>query len=449
MAQISEKTSDAISPPVADSWNERVATLLLVDDEANILSSLRRLFRPHGYKILAAEGGREGLEILAVHEVDLIISDMRMPEMDGATFLARTAEQWPDTIRILLTGYADMSATIAAINEGKIYKYFSKPWEENDILLSVRHALEQRFLEQERRRLLALTQKQNAQLHDLNTSLEEKVRQRTEELRQAMGMLETAHESLKKNYVNTIKVFSNIIEMREGALAGHSRRVAELARRLAQHVGMSDEEVQQVLFASLLHDIGKIGMPDKLIGQPFNALPGEERAQLVKHPLIGEGILLALDYLKDAAQLIRSHHERYDGQGYPHGLCGKDIPLGARIIALVNDYDALQIGTLASQRLSAVEAREFIARHGGTRYDPRLVAEFLKLMGSGQVKAPEPQGRQVRSNGLRVGMVLARDLVMKNKVLLLSKGHVLDNHMIQRVQGLERATGEELVFYIA
>jgi len=438
-----------------------VVTLLLVDDEANILSSLRRLFRPYGYKILTASSGREGLEILGTQEVDLIISDMRMPEMDGATFLARAAEQWPDIVRILLTGYADMSATIAAVNEGKIYKYFSKPWEENDIVLSVRHALEQRFLEQERNRLLALTRQQNAQLQDLNANLEEKVRQRTAEIQQIMGMLEVAHESLKENYVNTIKVFSHLIEMREGMLGGHSRRVAEVARRLAKQIGMCDEDAQQVYFAGLLHDIGKIGMPDRLISKSPQELSNEDRVQLVKHPVIGEGILLSLEYLKDAAGMIRSHHEQYDGRGYPNGLRGEEIPLGGRILALANDFDGLQYGSLGVPCHNAVQACGFISRHAGTRYDPLLVEAFLELSGCEQAKAEEQgaspaappeqltQGRAIKSKDLKPGMVLVQDLAMKNKVLLLSSGHVLDGGVISRIQDLERATGEELVFYIA
>jgi response regulator RpfG family c-di-GMP phosphodiesterase len=143
-------------------------TLLLVDDEQNILSALRRLLRPRGYNVVTAISAAEGLKILEQENVDLVISDMRMPEMDGAEFLERTASRWPDTMRILLTGYADINSTIEAINKGAIYKYISKPWDENDLILSVQHALEKKFLEQERRRLEALTQQQNEQLKEFN-----------------------------------------------------------------------------------------------------------------------------------------------------------------------------------------------------------------------------------------------------------------------------------------
>ena len=135
------------SPPTA---SPQAFTILCVDDEANILSSLRRLFRPHGYKVLVAGGGVEGLEALAGEHVDLIISDMRMPGMDGATFLAEARQRYPDTVRLLLTGYADMDSTIAAINSGQIARYIAKPWNDQDVLLTVREALERQALLREK-----------------------------------------------------------------------------------------------------------------------------------------------------------------------------------------------------------------------------------------------------------------------------------------------------------
>jgi len=424
------------------------ATLLFVDDETNILSSLRRLFRPLGYKILVAPGGKEGLEIMENSAVDLIISDMRMPEMDGATFLARVAEQWPATVRILLTGYADMESTIAAINVGKIYKYISKPWDENDIKISVRRALEQRFLEQERQRLLALTKAQNAQLQAFNADLEETVQQRTQELRKTMGLLEKAHKSLKGNYVSSIKVFSNIIELREGVSTGHAQRVAELARDMAVKMELDSETVQQVLFAALLHNIGKVGLPDRLINKPFNELPTEERDQVIKHPAIGEGLLMGLDNLQLAAKLIRNQHEQFNGCGYPDKLAGEAIPLGARIIALANDYDELLHGMLLRKHHSPSEAQNYLLKNRGKRYDPELVDILLDMVGVAKVQSAKESVRLVKSNGLAVGMVLARDLVVHDRALLLSRGHLLDEGLIRRIHELERSLDEDLDIYV-
>ncbi|MEZ0236880.1 MAG: HD domain-containing phosphohydrolase, partial [Methylophilaceae bacterium] len=355
---------------------ELQATLLFVDDEPNILSALRRLFRPLGYRIFIAESGAQGLEIFDSEAIDLVISDMRMPVMDGAQFLEQVRLKSPDTVRILLTGYADISSTIDAINKGQIYRYIAKPWEDNDICLTVRHALEQKILEREKARLEELTHKQNEELRDLNANLEEKVKARTEEVRQTMGFLEVAHERLKKSFLTSIRVFSNLMELREGEMSGHSRRVADLAHKLAKRMGMSDTEVQDVMVAALLHDIGQIGLPDKLLHKPFNTLAGEERAAVMKHPVVGQTALMALEQLHGAARLIRSHHERFDGQGFPDALSGLAIPLGARVLTVANEYDAAQQGYLMSKRLNAEDALTFIKEGRGKRYDPQVVDAF-------------------------------------------------------------------------
>ena len=150
----------------SQSGAEITATLLFVDDEVNVLSSLKRLFRPFGYRIFTAEGGAQGLEIMARETIDIVVSDMRMPQMNGAEFLQKVKEQWPDTVRILLTGYAEISATIDAINKGHIYRYISKPWEDNDIVLAIKQALRQKQLERANQGLEELTRKQNEELKD-------------------------------------------------------------------------------------------------------------------------------------------------------------------------------------------------------------------------------------------------------------------------------------------
>src|SRR3569833_1815189 len=240
------------------SFDNAAVTILCVEDEANILTALRRMFWPLGYQILTASGGAEGMRILEEKTIDLVISDMRMPEMDGAEFLGMVAALWPWVIRVLLSGHSDISATVDAINKGKIYRYISNPWEEADLKLTVQGALEQRFLEQARRRLEKLTYVQNEELQELNARLEDKVAQRTQELA-------TANEALHANHMLTIKGFSNMIEAREPLLAGHSQRVADMSMRLASKLAMNAPQEQELCHAALLHDIGKICLPDHLL----------------------------------------------------------------------------------------------------------------------------------------------------------------------------------------
>ncbi len=424
-------------------------TLLFVDDEPFILSSLKRLFRPLGYRVIAAESGAQGLEILDQEKVDLVVSDMRMPEMDGAQFLEQARAKAPDAVRILLTGYADLSSTIAAINKGQIYRYIAKPWEDNDITLAVRHALERKQLEREKLRLEELTRRQNEELKALNASLEEKVKARTEELRQTMGFLEKAHENLKKSFLTSIRIFSNLMELREGSLAGHSRRVADLGRKLALKLGMSEIEAQEVMVAGLLHDIGKIGLPDNLLHKPFNMLAGEERAAVMKHPVIGQAALMALDQLSGAARLIRGHHERFDGQGFPDGFSGLTIPLGARILAVANDYDAVQLGRVQSKRLNAEDALVFIREGRGKRYDPQVVEALVNILG-GTVDEVAIHEREAMlyPKDLKSGMVLTRDLVSRDGLLLLAKDYLLDNALIEQLRNYERLEGQPVPVHV-
>jgi response regulator RpfG family c-di-GMP phosphodiesterase len=426
------------------------ATLLFVDDEPGILSSLRRLFRPHGYRILVAESGALGLAELEKTPVDLVISDMRMPEMDGATFLKAVRQRWPDTVRILLTGYADVTSTVAAINEGEIYRYVSKPWDDNEIVNTVREALERYRLKQENLRLTALTQSQNEELKGLNASLEQKVAERTAELRQALSFVEQSHGELKKSFLTSVQVFAGLIELRSGPagsrLAGHGRRVADMARNLAQRLGMGDVEVQNIMLAGLLHDVGKMGLPDDLLGKAFNTLSQDQRALVMKHPVIGQNILIAIDKFKDAAILVRHHHESFDGNGYPDRLAGMSIPQGSRILAVVNDYDSLQIGTLVQRPLRPEEALAFIADNRGKRYDPATVDAFLKLIS--ETRKTVPTEVPLRTMHLKPGMVVSRDLPHRDGYLLLAKGSVLTGDIIGQLVKLEQSEQQTLTLYI-
>lgn len=428
---------------------DEVITLLFVDDEANILSALKRLFRPFGYRIFTAEGGAQGLEIMEREAVDLVVSDMRMPEMNGAQFLEKVREKWPDTVRILLTGYAEIGATIDAINKGRIYRYISKPWEDNDITLTVRQALELKLLEREKTRLEALTRTQNEALKNLNATLEDRVKARTEEVRQTMGFLEVSNDKLKKSFITSIRVFSNLIEMREGRMAGHSRRVADLARTIAQRLGMADAEVQDVFLAALLHDVGKIGLSDRLMEKSFSSLTSEERTEVVKHPAKGEAALMALEQLQGAAKYIRGHHERFDGLGYPDKLSGLVIPLGARILAVANDYDSVQLGTILNKCLSQNEAVAFIQEGRGNRYDPAVVDAFLGKMTKQVNMDTESKPELMLSSGqLQPGMKLSRDMLGSGGNLLLSKDYVLDAQLIAQIKNFEHLENQLFTIWI-
>ncbi len=414
-------------------------TLLLVDDEASILTALQRLFRKEGYRIFTAESGPAGLAILEKEKVDVVVSDMRMPGMDGAQFLEQVFSRWPATKRILLTGYSDASATVAAINQGKIWRYVSKPWNDDEILVTVGQALAHRQLLEENARLTRLTQQQNEELKELNANLEQKVAERTAELA-------AANQQLRQGFLNTVQLFSNLIEIRGGKLAGHSRRVADLARRLAEHMSLTDSDLQDVFLAALLHDIGKLGLPDALLNAAFNALPPQSRSEVMHHPAKGQQLLMSVEQLSNASRLIRHHHECYDGSGYPDQLKGLSVPLGSRILAVANDYDALQIGVLTLHAHSALEAQQFLLKERGRRYDPQVIDAFFAMLS--EEAAKHPKELALRPADLRPGMVLSRDLMHGDGYTLLPRGRVLNAESIAQLRHMEMEEKTHLTLHI-
>lgn len=428
--------SEAMPDP---AQGETQATLLCVDDEPNILSSLRRLFRAKGYRVLTAESGAAGLAVLAQENVDLVISDMRMPEMDGAQFLEQVRAKWPEVVRLLLTGYSDITSVMAAINRGEIYRYITKPWDDNDILLLVRHALERRALE-------LLAARQNEELKELNQSLEAKVAARTAELQASRDSIMAAHEKLKTNFITTIKILSSMIEMRGGNLAGHSRRVAELSRKIATKLGLDAKETQEIFIAALLHDIGKIGFSDELLALPVNMMAGDMLGAFRRHPARAQQLLMPLEDLRGAAAIVRAHMERFDGAGFPDGLSGFNIPLGARIVALASDFDNLQLGALVQRKVLPEDAKKIIYDSAGKRYDPTVVGAFRAVMDGDPVEQIRDQATLAKY--LKPGMVLSRDLVSPEGFMLLSADHVLDERMVQQVQDFESKNDTRLNIWV-
>jgi response regulator RpfG family c-di-GMP phosphodiesterase len=415
-------------------------TILCVDDEANILASLRRMLRTNGYRVLTAVSGREGLATLEQNPVHLVISDMRMPEMDGATFLEQVRQRWPDTVRLLLTGYADIPSIIQAINKGEIYRYVAKPWDDQDLQLTVRSALEHMLLVQHKRALEVQVHQQNEALAQLNAELEAKVIERTADLN-------AVHAKLKKNYLNSIKVFSNLMELRGGNLNGHSRTMADLARRTAANMGLPDATQQDVFVAGLLHDIGQIGLSDEILKRPVGRLSEDELVLYRRHPVLGEMALVSQDDMQGVASLIRSHHERYDGRGFPDGLSGSAISTAASILIVVEAYLDMQAGNLSHAKLTAAEARAMLARGRGTQFNPEVVDIFLQIAVNATPAIDSPSVL-LGTAELLPGMVIARDLLTRDGIVLLSAEHVLTEKLIHLLQQRDKRDGSNMMLPI-
>lgn len=423
-------------PPAAE---QLACTLLFVDDEPAILSALRRLFRPLGHRVLLAESGAAALQMLAHEKVDLVLSDMRMPGMDGAQLLQAVRERWPDVARLLLTGYADIGSTIAAINQGEIQRYIAKPWDDQELLLAVREGLERARLREENRRLQALTQAHNLEL-------EKRVAARTAELSQVNDMLERAFAELRENFLLSIKVFAGLMELREAGQAGYSERVGQLARRLAVELSLPAAEQEDCYAAGLLHEVGKIGLPDALLRRPLSTMRGDDLVQYRRYPLLGEAALMPLSGLRGAARLVRSHQERVDGLGFPDGLSGAELPLAAQVVGLAAAYEELQAGRLGERRHDAASARALLRGSAGSHYAAVVVEAFERLLSA--VPSPPPSRRDVAAADLQPGMVMAQDLLSPHGTLLLAAGFVFDAGVISTIRDLVRREGLDIVFQI-
>ena len=391
------------------------AVLLFVDDEPNVLKALRRLFHSENYVIYLAAGGAEGLEILRQHAVDLIISDMRMPEMSGAEFLTHALKQRPEAVRVLLTGYADLQSTIDAVNKGRIFSYCNKPWNDEELKLLVRNALEQKRLQEERDRLSAIILQQNDQLTLLNEYLEERVKQRT-------AQLDQANSSLKKQYTDSIKAFSRIIEMRPGIKSGHAKYIAENAHSVAKKLNLEDKEIRNIIYAGLLLHIGKMTLPDKILAQPFYAMNAQQKVSYLKHAQEAAPLLKGLEQLDAAVTLIRYQYEHYDGSGSPEGLAGEEIPLGSRILSVISDYVAYLEGAMAGKPMPVADVRKRLRDLKMKHYDPKVVDIFLQHL---EEIATEDNTRpiiEISWTQLRAGMEIeeisyAGQIYLKNSII--------------------------------
>lgn len=428
--------TDAHAPINDNEPVQPTGTLLLVDDEPNVLKSLRRLFYSDGYQIVTAENGAAGLAVLEQKPIDVIISDMRMPQMDGAEFLAEAAKRWPDTARILLTGFADLDSAISAVNQGRIFSYCSKPWDDDDLKLRVKLALEQKRLREERDRLFDIIRQQNQ-------TLEEKVEKRTQQLRQSLLRIDHAHNDLKKQYLDSIKAFAKIIEMRPGIKSGHSKYIAECARDLAPKLGVEVHDIKDIVYGGLLSQIGKISLPDSLLTLPHHEMTSQQKRRYLNHAVEGGDLLTGIEPLHIAASFVRHQYERFDGKGHPIGLAGADIPLGARILAVVRDYLAYLDGEITGTAMTPAQVKHVLFSHRHSDYDPYVVDAFLEWLAETEHKGERPV-IEISWTQLQAGMEVAE--VICNDMLYL-RDQIVTDKQVEDILRL-RKNGRDLILRV-
>ena len=319
--------------------------LMIVDDEQANLRLLERLFR-RDYQVITADSGEDALRLLAQHDVALLITDQRMPGMTGIELIKHAAHLRPQLVRIILTGYTDVSALVEAINCGHVYKYVTKPWNNDELCLTVARALEFYETNHARHELLHQNQRLSARLKEMTRS-----------------------------FVRTI---ADALEAKDEYMHGHARRVRGYAVALGWRLALDAPQLEQLELAAFLHDIGKIGTPDSLLLKPA-PLTDEERAVMQLHPERGARMLAGVPDMQDVIAAVRHHHENYDGTGYPEGLTGVQIPQAARIIHVADAYDAMTNPRPFREALSHEEALRRLEEHAGTQFDPEIVRALMEF----------------------------------------------------------------------
>src|ERR1022692_3428480 len=334
--------------------NDRI---LVVDDEETILEIVSSMLGGAHFQTRQAASGIEALSILeSGDEFDLVLSDLMMAEMDGIALLERAKERYPDMPIVMVTAVHDIQVALQALRNGA-YDYLLKPFEREQLLATVRRALENRRLKHEN--------------DAYRTNLEALVAARTQQWKTALANLE-------KSYDITLEALGDALDLKDAETEGHSRRVTAYTIAIARKMGLAKEAVDVIARGAFLHDIGKMAIPDDILRKP-GKLTEQEMDIMKEHCYRGYKIISRMPFLAEAAEIVYSHQERYDGLGYPRGLKGDDIPLGARIFAIADTLDAMRSNRPYRAAQPIEKAREEIKLWSGRQFDPEIVKVFLEM----------------------------------------------------------------------
>lgn len=330
--------------------------ILIADDEEMIRELIDITLSKEGFTCHQASSAEEGLEIINSRKLDMALLDIMMPGRSGIELLKDIKECTPDTTVLMITAMNDMDTALSCIHFGA-EDYITKPFNLDRVLLTVKNTMDKRRLVLENR--------------EYQANLEQKVREQTEVIRTAMGEINLAYE-------HTLAALIRALDAREKEVGSHSERVMAYARLLAEAAGIDEQGRSILAKGALLHDIGKIGVSDNILLKP-GKLDAQEWEIMRQHPAVGYEILTGIRYFAGAAELVLSHHERYDGDGYPHGLRGESIPMCARIFALADTLDAMTSDRPYRKALSFQAVRDEVVRCSGRQFDPKLVDIFLAV----------------------------------------------------------------------
>lgn len=406
-------------------------TILLLDDEESILKSLGRLLRQlKETTCLSTTDPYEAEELLRREDVDLIIADERMPRVRGHAFLAYVKERYPDTVRIIITGYHDPDIIEAAINRGEVYRFLRKPWDDEELLTTIRRALEHGRLEREHHRLEEELKQKNRELELMNSRLESRVQRRTAELEKTLRMLKESRDRAVDGFENSTNLLSSLIHLFQRDIGNHARRVAMLCDRLAPELEITGEAAKNLHMAAYFHEIGRVG---NTAGEQSDS--AREKYTEIGENIIGEGV-----GLKEVGKIIRHHREHFDGSGKPDGLAGEDIPLESRLLKAVSEYDWM----VKRDRMKRSDALAFLMQHSSTLYDPKII----RTLHSALKEKGETTSRELELMDLKPGMELLSDIFLKDGVLFLPGKTLITQEIVDRIERFQGMISRESSCYV-
>ncbi|MGJ8680767.1 response regulator [Paraglaciecola sp.] len=407
--------------------------ILIVDDEVSILQAIKRLLRKSNISVELANGAEEALVYLKTSPVDLVISDMKMPGMSGAELFTQIAALYPNTYRVLLTGFADIDSTIKAINHGKIHRYVQKPWNNDALLEVINEGLEIAKLKQENVKLQQLLKKQNELLKGLNTNLEKKVQLRTKHINLALSRIEHDHKATQKVLYNLININPNL----DGKFANS---VSLLAKRLAKLLDLSPQEIHDITFAALISEIGLLGVESALYTQPFNKLKFNQKEDFYEQINVARVILNPAQHLNPVSEILFNQFEKVDGNGV-NKLVEEEIPIGSKILAVAKDFWLLRMGRVNGITMTDINVRIEMKKLGGIKYDLTILSLLLdnpNIISNQFVETP------IGLHEIEPGMVLKYNLFTQNHMLILPEGHVFTDVTLNKLKHFDESQNTSL-----
>ncbi len=408
--------------------NNSAHTILIVDDEPVVLGALKETLEREGYPVVACSSPIKALALLAERQFAVIISDQRMPEMLGLEFLVESRKTHPNASRILITAVLALPTIVEAINKGEIFRFIAKPWLREELLATVRNAIQRHDLIIRNDALQARSQELNARLIMANGQLEAQVKV----LETERQKIDAANTELSTRYESSLELCRRILTAYDPILGGQAKVLVEFASKMSETEHFTETERQALLSAAWLCDLGLIGISRELL-RTFRSNPAglteRERGALQNHSVYSQTLASLVDPRADIGAIIRAHHERFDGAGYPDGLAGKSIPWAARCLSVAVGY--VESGLPKQAAIDQLLARS------GTHYDPEAVRLFLKV--SNLVNLPRSV-REILLDELEPGMVLASGIYSPHGLLLIGEGQLLGPATIAKIRDHNQIT---------